>query len=89
MREFEDNINQWCRARTPLLHGSRKCAKYAVDHFDLCRKHAAELWPHQLIDGVLYLGDGLDEEGMPETNPFEVDQHNPRTTINESEAGDE
>lgn len=67
---FEDDINLWCCARTPLRHGSKKCGKHAIKGSDVCQQHAAELWPNQLIDGTLYLGDGNDEEGFPTSNPF-------------------
>jgi len=67
---MEENINKWCCARTPLRYGSKVCAKHPVGNMDLCKEHASELWPHLLIEGTLYLGTGLDEEGFPGDNPF-------------------
>ena len=46
-----------CVAREPLLHGSKACDSPADANSDLCYGHSMVLYPHQLINGVLYIGD--------------------------------
>lgn len=51
-----------CVARDPLMYGSEECKYDAMDFGDLCHKHQRLITPHQLIDGVFYVGEGEDDE---------------------------
>lgn len=61
-----------CIARRPLRYGSRVCGntRNPKHNSDCCDECAAKLWPHQIINGTLYIDSGLDEEGEVESNPY-------------------
>ncbi len=51
-----------CIGRDPLHYGSRQCVENRGPHSDLCARHAKLLAPHQIINGVFYVGRDADEE---------------------------